>query len=299
MPITSINRFLLPLLAVAVVPVFADTTPLPASLLGNHFISFDSNSFPGQNLIGPFPAGYGGAFQAEVYPSDTTTAAGANNVPALTTVWCVDYQLDVGVGSTYPATIVLLNQIAAPFDNNVQYANQNTKWANLNIANPENFKDAQDPSLTSAQVANTAPYRYALAAALVSQYQDGSGVIDPTNPVNDSRNQSIQTAIWYLTYNSDYTTPMGPWPSGAPYDLSSNNYMYWVNWAEQNVKSVNLNDWAVISGPAPGGSLETPNGNYQTFLVEVAPTPEPGVYWALPLGLGGLLLARRFRKVRA
>lgn len=303
------------LVPMAAVPVFAATTPLPDSYLGNSYVSFaspDTNPFPSSNLIGPFPAGYGGAFQADIYPSPT----GASGTPVLTTVWCVDYQLDVEQGDAYSANITQLSAITAPLDNNVRYGNQTSDWDNT----------VTDPANASVPT-NTVAYRYALAAALVSEYEGPNSSInsplttttpdpvnspDPTNPVDNSVDQAIQTAIWYVTYNSDY----GPttWPPFSPsaYNVQQglaasnpSNYLYWVNWAENNVDSVNLNDWGVISGPVQNGVLQTPNGVFQTFLVQLTPSgtvttfegpaPEPTFYWLMALGLGVMFTTARFR----
>src|ERR1039457_1627326 len=80
-------------------PLYGAPAPIPPSLLGTHYVTFDGNSF--QNLIGAFPAGYGGAFQASIYSG----ASSATGSPVTSTVWCVDYQLDVEPGSAYTANI--------------------------------------------------------------------------------------------------------------------------------------------------------------------------------------------------
>jgi len=64
-----------------------------------------------------------------------------------------------------------------------------------------------------------------------------------------------------------------------------------VNWAENNVTSVDMGAWAVISGPANAdGTLLPPGGDngYQTFLVQVDPVPEPTFFGLLAVGLAGL-----------
>jgi hypothetical protein len=312
-----VNRLIyLPFLLAAAAPVFAGTSPIPPSLLGNSYVSFappDNNPFPWQNLIGPFPAGYGGAFQADIYSSPN----GPVGTPGLTTVWCVDYQLDVEPNDQYSANITSLASITTPTDNSVRYGNQTTDWANP-VTDPSN------PSVNT----NSAAYRYALTAALISEYEDVNSSIsspltvntadpinnpDPTNPVDNSVNQAIQTAIWYMTYNSEYEAASWAPFNPAAYNVQQgsaasnpSNYLYWVNWAEHNVDSVNLNDWAVISGSVKDGVLQVPNGNYQTFLVQVdgpttittfgEPTPEPAFYGVLGVGLAGLFAARMRKK---
>src|SRR5262249_713858 len=141
---------------------------------------------------------------------------------------------------------------------------------------------------------------YALAAALVSQYTSNSAntILDPTNAINNAHNQAVQTAIWYLTYNTDYQ-PAATWPAfSLPSGVSQSAVNYWINWAENHVSSVDLRAWAIISGPATAaGSLLNPTtGMYQTFLVQVASNPEPGFYGVLLVGLAGLYVAARRRK---
>jgi hypothetical protein len=264
-------------------PVYGAPAGIPVGLLGTHYVTFDGNSF--QNLIGAFPVGYGGAFQPSIY----TDASSAQGSPFISTVWCVDYQLGVDPGSDYTANITALSQITTP-DPNVRYGNlpsDSQTWSNtLNPVNSYGFN------------ANSAVYRYTLAAALVSEYQDASNQIDPTNLANSSRNKAIQTAIWYLTYNNEYN-PGAAW---APFDPaqygasdgnvnSPNDYRYWVNWAENNVTSVDMSAWAVISGPANAdGTLLAPGSDngYQTFLVQVDALPEPTFFGLLAIGLMGL-----------
>lgn len=263
------------------IPAFSAPLQIPPSLLGTHFVSFDSSSFPSfhltQKLLGPFPE-YGGSFQANIYTDDTLSSP-----PSRVTVWCVDYQLDVGVGSAYTENIKRLSDVAAPFDAGVRYGDVANPWSNP-------LTDLTGSGYDTTTVA----YRYALTAALITQYENSSGVIAPDAPENNARNRSIQAAIWYIIYNTEYT-PGATWlgfdiASGAPA-----GYNDWVQWAETNVNSVDKASWAVISGPASAtGELSNPNGFVQTFLVQVA--PEPTFYGMLMLGFGGLFIARRRRQ---
>jgi hypothetical protein len=250
----------------------------------------------------------------------------------LTTVWCVDYQLDVTTGSQYIANITSLNSVSAPTDTNVRYGDLTTVsptgatpgWANA-VTDPTNLDGGQ---------ANSAAYRYTLAAALVSQYVDTTPAPNPTNLNGGSPvNQAIQEAIWYITYNSDYQNG-ATWPppgqgisspvtcSGAQSALNSTgntDYACWVQYAEANANTVNTSAWAVISGPTDAtGNLVTPPPtscaacygypSFQTFLAQVdnggtvthgslPPTPEP-TYFLLTSGLGGVMLFVRKRRAR-
>ncbi len=317
--------------ALGTLPILADTQPLPATFGsangGNttDTIAFSGDSFPSANLI-CVQAGCGGAFQATV----TSGPAIAPPSVTLTTVWCVDYQLDVTYGSTYTANITALNDINSSTDAGIRYGtldsvgNNNVNpatigWTNT-VTNPGNI-DGGDP--------NSAAYRYTLAAALVGQYEGIGGALDPTNPDGNgsdapaSVNLAIQQAIWYVTYNNEYN---GMWQNGTtwPPDGMSlaagpgdQSYTYWVNWAEQNATTVNTSAWVVISGPAEAnGTLDAPgplNGiyynypSYQTFLAQVgggppyltttATAPEP-TYLVLTFGLSGLIVLARVRKLR-
>ena len=228
----------------------------------------------------------------------------------------MDYQLDVTYGSQYIANIKTLDSITAPTDASVRYANQTSAWLN-SVTDPLNI----------AGGANTAAYRYTLAAALVSQYVDNTNSANPTQLNGGSAvNSAIQEAIWYITYNNEYS-PGATWPppgdsigsatcaAGHDNVTDPNNYRCWVQYAEANAASVQTNQWAVISGPADAnGTLLAPqplNGYpqfpaYQTFLAEVTPggqinhdnpTPEP-TYFVLTSGLGGLLVLARRRRNR-
>ena len=288
--------------------VFATSTPIPESLaVGTSATSYsavdyiDSFSFPSGNLICPSGAGgCGGGFQASINAGPTLST------PAVpTTVWCVDYQLDVSGGAAYTADITTLANIATPTDPYVRYGNLPTssqQWIN----------SVTDPTGIDAGETNSAAYRYTLAAALVSQYQDGSGSADPVN-VNGSSaiNTAIQEAIWYITYNNDYQTgaTWPPFPSAAQSPcttFSATNYSCWIQYAENNANTVNLNAWGVVSGPAsaggatgPAGTLLSPqNNSFQTFLVQVA-TPEPTFEALALMGVSclGFFVVRRRIKV--
>jgi hypothetical protein len=294
-------------------PALAGLTPLPSSFAGSttDYISFNGSSFPGSNLI-CFSAGCGGGFQGTVYGPGKTMATGPS---VLTTVWCVDYQLDVTTSSAYITNITTLDAINSNLGN-VRYGNLNSVdptgvppggWAN-SVIDPTGI-DGGAPIAD-----NSAAYRYTLAAALVSQYVTTPTNLNGSSPVN----QAIQEAIWYITYNSDYETG-ATWPppgqgipssevclagQSATNPTGNTDYACWVKYAEANAGSVNTKAWAVISGPtASNGSLITPpplvDGypSYQTFLVQVNPTPEPA-YFALTLGLGAFIFFVRQRRAK-
>jgi hypothetical protein len=297
--------------ASGVIPALADTQPLPATFQGStsDYIVFDGNSFPSQNLI-CFTAGCGGAFQATVYGPGVSSATGTG---VLTTVWCVDYQLDVTTDSAYAANVTTLGDIVnAPGD--VRYGTLDSTgtpgWLN-SVTAPVGVD------------ANSAAYRYTLAAALISQYEDTSTAVDPTNPDGSSAvDRAIQEATWYVTYNNEYPADGTTWPPAGDITLpdsctsagetnltNPDNYMCWVKYAEANAANVNTSQWAVLSGPVLNGVLQSPQTvggypSYQTFLVEMdsggqnnnqGVTPEPA-YFALTFALGGFILFARSRR---
>jgi hypothetical protein len=306
--------------ALEVVPAHASTQPLPATFQGSttDYISFDGNSFPGSNLI-CVQAGCGGAFQATVYGPNSVSANGPS---VLTSVWCVDYQLDVTYGSQYIGNITTLNDINPSTESNVRYGTLDSTDTASGWVNGVTAPNGVD--------ANSSAYRYTLAAALTSQYIDSGNVADPTNPNGGSPvNIAIQEAIWYVTYNNEYPANGTIWPpsgispatclagQSATNSTGNADYACWVQYAEANSTTVNTSQWGVISGPANSqGVLQAPgplNGvysqypSYQTFLVQVdsggqitnqGVTPEP-TYFALTFGLGALIILVRRRGARA
>lgn len=314
-------------LFLAALPLFANPSAVPIPIIGTAYVDFTGNNsyntyaYPSSQLIGPYNDGYGGAFNPVV---SSVNSSGQPLPPSyLTTVWCVDYQLNVTTESAYTADITPLSSLPAD-DSAVRYGNLDSVsppapgWSNT-LSDPTG-SDGNDP--------NSAAYRYTLAAALVSQYQDSNGNADPANLVNSSQNQAIQEAIWYITANNEYYpgspstgTSDGPYtlPNGTPacgVTFDANNPLCWVNYAETNVTSVTTKDWAVISGPAdPAGTFPNNLGNptsncptcanynsFQTFLVQLTPgtvtsqTPEPAFYLVLGIGLAGLVFVRRIKR---
>lgn len=240
----------------------ASPVPIPDTMLGDH--SVGNFTFP--YLIGPFPGGYGGAFTIGI-------ANGTHGGPYTTqaTIWCVDYQLDVSSGSHYNASIVPLSQIQ-PLDYRVRYGDVTT--ANSSAA--YHWVDNLGPNYT------TAAERYALTAALITQYGPSPG-----QPTNSKRNQEIQEAIWEITQNTRYSSSV-LWPKFS----ADPNVASWVNWAENNVDHIDLSKFALISGPIDAqGDVIDGHGNYQTFVTEL--TPEPREWGMLAIGL--VLLAWKVR----
>jgi hypothetical protein len=210
-------------------------------------------------------AGGGGSFQGTV--AGSTTA-----------FWCVDSQLNFSFGNSGLANVILLTSVTS---SNTQYGNV----TNLGTPHWTNLTDLSGDALPT-----TAAERYAMAAYLISQY-DGFN----TNVANTARNAAIQQAIWAITNNTTpgvlagYSALTGSEAGGAT------SVAYWVDQARQHYAGVDGNGWAVVSWVvSPSGSLSgTPDR--QTFLVQVAPIPEPSAALLYGAGLAVAGLGARGR----
>jgi len=276
-------------------PVFGGISPLPANLANSvDYINFTGpNTYPSSQLI-CVSAGCGGAFN----PTISASSAGLPVGPAYTTtVWCVDYQLNVTTASKYLTNVTTLNNVSVP-DSNVRYGNLD----GLSSGSSAGWTYGLSWSGPGTVDTNSAVFRYTLAAALISQYAGNPGQL-----AGNPEDLAIQQAIWYITSNKDYTNEDPPFINSDGSSATVNDPLYWVNYVESNtnnsVSGLNLNSWAVVSGPANAdGTLQDPsvsNGynSYQTFLVEV--TPEPSFYGLLAAGMVGLFfVARRGTKQR-
>lgn len=211
-------------------------------------------------------AGGGGSFQGTV--SGFTTA-----------FWCVDSQLTFSFGNSGLANVILLTSVTS---GNTQYGNV----TNLGTPHWTNLTDLSGDALPSS-----ATERYAMAAYLISQY-DGFN----TSVSNTARNAAIQQAIWAITNNTTpgvhlgYSTLSGSEVGGVT------SVAYWVDQARQQYGNVDGGEWAVVSWVvAADGSLSgTPDR--QTFLVQVAPIPEPSAALLYGTGLAVAGLGVRGRR---
>jgi hypothetical protein len=290
----------------------AAPTPITSAQLGASHVAFSSSSDLSSNpspgaygyafpyLICPPGIGCGGAFRADI------TGASSGLTVHDATVWCVDAQLDVNVGSSYYANIVSLTNTAALNDPTLtRYGADGTQLPSQWVNAISGFSDSAS--------------RFRLAASLVMQLQDSSLSGDYSKPfdqtfnaslsgspvlANDltARNEAIQRAIWWITYNNVNGPPS---PANITGNLAagvSGVYSDWVHYAMKNVSSLDLSSWAIISGPATiGGAVLPPdNAHYQTYLVQmtglqVQATPEPQHLALLIAGLVAMLWFRRPR----
>jgi hypothetical protein len=288
----------------------AAPTPITASQLGASTVTFSTSTDLSSN---PSPGHFGYAFPYLVCPAEVAGCGGAfradikGAASGITihdaTVWCVDSQLDVTVGSSYSADIVSLSNTAALDDPSFTRYGTNglsPQWVN------------------SIAGYNDSASRYKLVAALVMQLQDSSMDGDYSKPFDNTyntvlngltvpqgntltmRNQAIQRAIWWIMYNSVNGTPSPADITGSRSDGVPGGYSDWVEYAKSVVSGggVNLASWAVVSGPAnsvTGALLQPSSGQYQTFLVQLQVTPEPQNLALLIAGLGVIVWFKRRR----
>jgi len=261
--------YLIAFTALTLTSLCAGPVPItPAQLGYNPSVTFGPSGQP-EYLVCPadVSGGCGGAF--------TENIGGIN-----ATIWCVDSQLDVHWGDTYPAYIEDLNGTPGPFDaNHVHYDGVTT-------AGPGGWSYSL-PGLNAGIDPNSAKTRFELAAILISQYQPGASM-----PDNTAYNQAIQDAIWRLTENN------------SPQTLTNPNADAWVTFAENSLNSMSsasvssfFSQWAVVSGGWDLASGTFSGTQYQTFLVQV--TPEPRFYGLLLVGLLGLCGVISRRRVAA
>jgi hypothetical protein len=193
------------------------------------------------------------------------------------TIWCVDSQLSVSWGDTYPAFIEDLNGTPAAFDaQHVHYAGVTTTGLGGWSYSLSGLNIGIDP--------NAAQTRYELAAILISQYLPGDSM-----PGNTPYNQAIQDAIWRLTENNSAQT------------ITNASADAWVTFATNSLNSMSslsassfFSQWAVVSGGWDPTTFFSGQHQYQTFLVQV--TPEPRFYGLLLvvlLSLCGVIYRRR------
>jgi hypothetical protein len=190
----------------------------------------------------------------------------------------------------FTASVVSLATPAALFDNGSE-----VRYGSVGQLGNPTWINSLGPNYT------TALSRYALTATLVLQYQSqpgDDGGHDIANPLDNAHNQALMNAAWEITENTSFPTVL----MGTP-DISTGvpaGYSNWIAWAEANVSSTNLADWAIVSGsyqpqsvnPSTAILVSTPE--VQTFLVEVV--PEPGFYGVLGVGFAAIAIALRRRK---
>jgi hypothetical protein len=233
-------------------------------------------AFAGSALAAPIPASYlglgntvrvvssatpilsGGSFNAKV--GNPTLA---NGVDAL--FWCVDLENSISPGqpsATYVANVILVSDTTAQAAN-VQKGSTPT---------PSGWEDGE--SFNAQQRYNASGYLIEMIIA------GGSGF----------SNEELQRAIWRLTdlAGGSNTLNNSTWENGAY--VSALNFM-------GGASPTTARTWATVSGVATLNGNLSPTDRRQTFLVEVAPVPEPGTYALMGGGLVLLAFLRRRRTI--
>ena len=204
-----------------------------------------------------------------------------------TLFWCIDDQEEFYYGDTGFGNVTLLQNVAAQ-SNYVKYGNV----TNGGTPGWTNTSDAFD----SAGLPNDAATRFAMAAYLITQYNGFVGSEAGAIVANTTEDLAIQHAIWSLTANNSLA---GAFSTISGNDADNTTDQYWIHQALLNYAGVDTSKWAVVSWTTDSqGNLDS-RANKQTFLVQVAATPEPRFYGMLMLGIMGLCLVARRRWVSA
>jgi hypothetical protein len=270
------------LLAVASLAALAAPAPIPAQIVGlNKYVDLNGLLDPLNQGIGISGAS-GGRFVGVIKESSSSSTGYE------TSFWCVDSQLHAGGYETGRANLHLLSELPDPA------ARYGTISGPANKGNFPGWTNNLGNAYDSAQV------RYAMAAWLITQYTP-----DETNVANNKSNGNIQQAIWAIMHNTTPGADGSGWSglSESSSQSAGKTIMEWINLAKANYTSIDLTQWAVVSWALKSGSSDLDGKkDFQTFLVQVMPTPvpEPGFYGAMMLGLGGLFLVyRRRRSIRS
>ena len=199
-----------------------------------------------------------------------------------TMFWCIDDQELFTPGDSGFGNVTLLQDVAAQ--------SNFVKFGNVTNAGSPVWTNTTD-SFDSVSLPSDAASRFAMAAYLVTQYNgfvpsELGAVVN-----NTAQDLAIQQAIWSITNNSSIA---GGFSSISGDDANNTTDQYWVHQALLNYAGVNTQKWAVVSWTTDSlGNLDA-RSDKQTFLVQVAATPEPRFYAGLMLAIVGLcFLARR------
>lgn len=204
---------------------------------------------------------------------------------ASTLFWCVDDQEEFYFGDSGYGNVIQLQNVAAD-SNYVRYGNV----TNGGTPGWTNTTDTVD----SVPLPGDATDRFAMAAYLVSQYNGFTGSESGAVVQNTPVDLAIQEAIWSLTNNSSLS---GGFSAITGNDSDDTTDQYWIHQALLNYASINLADWAVVSWTTDSVGNLSWTSNKQTFLVQVAPTPEPRFYGFLIAAMAGLVFFARRRQL--
>jgi hypothetical protein len=207
---------------------------------------------------------------------------------ASTLFWCVDDQEEFTFGDSGFGNVTLLQNVGAQAGS--------VKFGNVTNGGTPHWTNTTD-TFDSVTLPNDAASRFAMAAYLVSQYNGFTSNESGAIVANTPQDLAIQQAIWSLTNNSSLA---GGFSTISGDDATNTTDQYWIHQALLNYAGVNTGDWAVVSWTTDSlGNLD-PRGDKQTFLVQVAPTPEPRFYGMLAMAMAGMcFVARRRQRVNS
>jgi hypothetical protein len=256
-------------LTVTATVAFADPAPITNSSdigLAQSLVLIDTPSGSSQMGVG------GGEFAGTVNGYSTL-------------FWCVDDQEEFTFGDSGYGNVILLSNVAA----NSSFV----KYGNVTNSGTPGWTNTTD-TFDSVTLPGTATSRFEMAAYLVSQYNGFTGSESGAIVSNTAQDLAIQEAIWSLTNNS---TLSGGFSTISGNDSDNTTDQYWIHQALLNYASVNTGDWAVVSWTTDSSGNLNWQSNKQTFLVQVAPTPEPRFYAFLILAMAGLFFFARRRQL--
>jgi hypothetical protein len=202
-----------------------------------------------------------------------------------TLFWCVDDQEEFNFGDTGFGNVTLLGNVSA---------NSNfVKFGNVTNGGSPHWTNTTD-TFDGVTLPGDATSRFEMAAYLVSQYSGFTSSESGAIVANTSQDLAIQEAIWSLTNNSSLS---GGFSTISGNDSNNTTDQYWIHQALLNYAGVNTADWAVVSWTTDGSGNLNLQSAKQTFLVQVAPTPEPRLYGVLMVAMAGLCFFARRRQL--
>jgi hypothetical protein len=202
-----------------------------------------------------------------------------------TLFWCVDDQEEFNFGDTGFGNVTLLGNVAA--------SSNFVKFGNVTNGGTPSWTNTTD-TFDSVALPGDATSRYEMAAYLVSQYDGFTGSEAGAIVANTPQDLAIQEAIWALTNNSSLS---GGFSTISGNDSDNTTDQYWIHQALLNFAGVNTADWAVVSWTTDSSGNLDLRSDKQTFLVQVAPTPEPRLYGVLMVAMAGMCFLARRRQV--
>jgi hypothetical protein len=204
---------------------------------------------------------------------------------ASTLFWCVDDQEEFYFGDSGYGNVIQLQNVAAD--------SSYVRYGNVTNGGSPGWTNTTD-TVDSTPLPSDATDRFAMTAYLVSQYNGFTGSESGAVVQDTSVDLAIQEAIWSLTNNSSLS---GGFSAITGNDADDTTDQYWIHQALLNYSSVNLADWAVVSWTTDSVGNLSWDANKQTFLVQVAATPEPSSYGFLIVAMAGLVFLARRRQL--